>query len=73
VEQVWTIDGEVLWQQILGLPKADAEVLLSQYGAVDLVLWPDWVSSVPGLEQRVTLTVAEPAERASGRAPVPSG
>ena len=72
-KQVRPLDGEALRRQVLGLGRDEATELLSAYGDVDLVLWPDWVSGVPSLEQRVTLTVGTPVEVPPGEAPVPSG
>jgi hypothetical protein len=72
-KQVRPLDGEALRRQVLGLGREEAIAALAPYGAVDLVLWPDWVSAVPSLEQRVTLTVEDPVEEPPGEAPVPSG
>jgi hypothetical protein len=72
-KQVRPLDGEALRQQVLGLGRDEALAVLAPYGAVDLVLWPEWVSAVPSLEQRVTLTVEDPVEVPTSEAPVPSG
>jgi len=72
-KQVRPVDGEALRRQVLGLARDDAAELLAAYGTADIVLWPDWVTSVPGIEQRVTLTVGTPVEGSAGEAPVPSG
>jgi hypothetical protein len=72
-KQVRPLDGEALRRQVLGLGRDEALAVLAPYGAVDLVLWPEWVSAVPSLEQRVTLTVEDPVEVPPGEAPVPSG
>ncbi len=65
-KQVRPVDAAALRSSVLGLPVADARRLLEPYGDVSIQLWPGWVSSVPSLQQRVTLDVAPAAE------PVPS-
>ena len=67
-KQVRPIDAAALKQQVLGLGRAEAMDLLRPYGAVEIVLWPDWVSGVPSLDQRVTLTV----ETAVDNTPAPT-
>ncbi len=56
-KQVRPIDAAALKQQVLGLGRAEAMDRLRPYGAVEITLWPDWVSAVPSIDQRVTLTV----------------
>ena len=71
-KEVRPVDGAALRQQVLGLSLAEARILLEPYGKVTVVLWPDWVSGVPTLDQRVTLVVAEPVETAPVPTPTPS-
>ena len=71
-EQVRPVDGEALRQQVLGLPEEEARAILEPYGEVELVLWPGFVSSVPTLEQRVTLVVRDPVDPTPDVAPVPA-
>ena len=71
-EQVRPVDGEALRQQVLGLPEAEARAILEPYGEVELVLWPGFVSSVPTLQQRVTLVVLEAVDPTPDIAPVPA-
>ncbi len=56
------VDGPALEAQVLGLSEEDARNLLSPYGDVTIVLWPDWVHAVPSIDQRVTLTVNDPVD-----------
>jgi hypothetical protein len=65
--QVRPLDAAALEQSILGLPIERAREVLAPYGDVSIEPWPNWVTSIPSLEQRVILTVGEPAEQ-----PVPS-
>ena len=50
---------------ILGLPLDQARQALEPYGDVVIVPWPDWVTTIPTLDQRVDLTVAEPVDAAA--------
>lgn len=70
-KRVRVLDAAALKRQVLGLGSEDARKLLAPYGDVNLALWPDWVSSVPGLDQRVTLTIATPADATPSAAPSP--
>ncbi|MBA3234948.1 MAG: baseplate J/gp47 family protein [Chloroflexi bacterium] len=56
-EQVAILDADQLKAQILGRSVADARSILEAYGQVDLSVSPDWTGSVPGFENRVTVTI----------------
>ncbi len=71
-EQVRPVDGEALRQQVLGLAEEEARAILEPYGEVSLVLWPGFVSSVPTLDQRVTLVVLESVDATPDVVPVPA-
>jgi hypothetical protein len=60
--QVPLLDAATLKRQVLGLSEADATALLGSYGEVAVTLWPGWVTAIPTLDQRVTLTLAEPVD-----------
>ena len=66
-EQVRPLDAAALERSVLGLPIEDAKAVLAPYGDVVIVPWPDWVTTVPTMEQRVILTIAEPVD--TGAAP----
>jgi hypothetical protein len=68
-KQVRPLDASSLERQVLGLSEADARRVLEPYGKVAISLWPGWVSSVPTLEQRVTLSVADPVDVSPGASP----
>ncbi len=57
---VRTIDGDALKAEILGLPLRDARAILEAAGVVEIAVWPEWVTAIPGFEARVTLTVGDP-------------
>jgi hypothetical protein len=71
--QVRPLDAEALKRKVLGLGEREARAVLEPYGDVQLTLWPNWVSTVPGFAQRVTLTVAQPAEPAASGGPGSTG
>jgi hypothetical protein len=65
--RVRTVDGEALLEEVKGMPIPRARSFLEPFGVVTIQVWPDWVTSIPTLDNRVTLTV-RPAET-----PTPSG
>ena len=74
-------DAAELEALVLGKSATETEQLLAPFGDVEVTLWPDWVSSVPTLDGRVTVEVAtpvpaeEPSEaptRAPTASPAPS-
>jgi hypothetical protein len=67
--QTRPIDAAALRAKVLGMSEADARAALAAYGAVDVVLWPGWVTSIPTTDGRVTLTVNAAVQPA---APSPS-
>lgn len=58
--QVRILDPAAIKSEIIGLPLADARVILDGYGAVDLVVWPEWVGTIPTIDSRVEVTVDAP-------------
>ena len=70
-KQVQPLDGEALRQQVMGLSADDARALLSPFGDVELHLWPDMVTTVPTLDQRVTFVILDPVDDTSVGEPVP--
>ena len=59
--QVRVVDETTLRTAIRGLGIAEARALLDDYGDVTITLWPDWVTTIPGNDSRVTFTVTDPA------------
>ncbi len=64
-KQVRPLDAAALEHSILGLPLDQARQALEPYGDVVIVPWPDWVTTIPTLDQRVDLTVADPVDAAA--------
>jgi len=60
--RVRTLDAETLKAAILGLPLREARARLDAEGEANVVVWPDWVTSIPGIDSRVTLTIGDPVE-----------
>jgi hypothetical protein len=46
----------------MGKPLDTARDLLAPYGEVELTAWPDWVTSVPTLADRVDVQVDQPVD-----------
>ena len=64
--------------ELLGLVKGksleDAKAALAPYGTVEVVPWPDWVSSIPTMDSRVTLVIVGQGGAADASAePGPDG
>ena len=66
-EAVPTVDQAAIRGRVAGLTPGEARTALADLGAVEVTLWPGWVSRVPGLSWRVGIEVnpAEPLPRAS--------
>jgi len=58
--QVRELDPAAIEAEILGRPVAEARTVLESYGDVDLVVWPDWVGTIPTLDSRVEVTIDAP-------------
>ena len=69
-KDVAILDPAELRKLVLGKSLHDAREILAPYGDVELTAWPDWVSSVPTLADRVDVRVEHgvPVET-----PAPSG
>ncbi len=63
--------------ELLGLIKGQsidqARTLLGEFGDVTVTPWPDWVTTIPGIDSRVTLEIVGQADQAGERSPSPSG
>jgi hypothetical protein len=67
--RVRLLDPAELLGLVKGLPVADAEEALGEFGDVVVDTWPDWVSTVPTMDSRVSLSIVgqtEPAPAGSG-------
>jgi len=60
--QVLEVDPAVVEAQIRGKSLKDAKAILDRYGQSQLSVWPDWVGTIPTLDQRVDVQMARPVE-----------
>ncbi len=59
------LDAAALLAQVKGHSVSDARTILQQYGEVSIATWPSYVTTIPTLDARVTLTVAPPKRAGS--------
>jgi hypothetical protein len=59
--EIRIVDGAALLARVRGLGLPQARTVLQAYGQVTITVWPDWVTTIPSLEGRATLTIGTPA------------
>jgi hypothetical protein len=69
--RVKVVDPNQLRAVVKGRTAADAEAALAPYGVARVSLWPAWVTTVTGIDARLSVSVAGTAG-ASGSGPNPS-
>jgi hypothetical protein len=57
--EVAVLDAEAIAAEIRGLPLADAQAVLDRYGTASISVWPEWVSTIPTVDGRVTLVIED--------------
>jgi hypothetical protein len=69
-EAVRDITVDEVRQLVVGKTPEEAREILADYGSVEIVVWPDWVATITGIDARIQITVEglPPAELA----PTPS-
>jgi hypothetical protein len=67
--QVHDVDQAALIAQIRGHVLAEARSRLDAFGDVQITLWPDWVTTVPTRDDRISFTIGDPKPAPS---PTPS-
>jgi hypothetical protein len=76
-QQVAILDPAELRELVMGKQLDTARELLAPFGEVALTAWPDWVSSVPTLPDRVDVQIDRPVEvetsAPAGSTPSPAG
>src|SRR5439155_14499357 len=72
--QVAIVDPDVLRSLVKGKTASEAQAVLAPFGSGTVTLWPDWVSTVPSFDSRLTITVndAAPGSPGPGASSVPS-
>jgi hypothetical protein len=53
-------DQQSLVNQVRGKTITEAQTILSAYGMVDIVIWPDFIDRLPDQASRISLTVTPP-------------
>jgi hypothetical protein len=66
------LDLDALKEQLKGRPIAQARTILDEYGQADIRVWPDWVTAVPTLDDRITIRVQAPGSPAASPSPASS-
>ncbi len=64
--EIRVVDGPALLARVRGLGLPQARTVLGAYGRVTITVWPDWVTTVPTMEGRASLTVEAPASPSPG-------
>jgi hypothetical protein len=55
--RVSLLDPDELLALVKGRSIDEARSILSQFGEVEITAWPDWVSTIPGIDSRVTIEI----------------
>jgi hypothetical protein len=71
--QTREVDAAALLARVRGLGLPQARTVLGDYGEVTISVWPDWVTTIPDSESRVTFTVMPPSGAPDSPAPTASG
>jgi len=67
------LDPAELLAAIKGRTINEARSILAQFGDVVITPWPEWVTTIPGVESRVTLEIVGQTDGAPDGSPSPSG
>jgi hypothetical protein len=70
--RVIVVDPSQLSALVKGKSAADAEAALAPYGGATVVLWPSWVTTVTGVDARLSISIDESTSGGGASAP-PSG
>jgi hypothetical protein len=71
-ERVPILDAAMMRSLVKGKTKAEAEAALAPYGSASVVLWPDWVSTVTGVDGRLDLSVNDASAGSPSGSPAAS-
>lgn len=55
------VDVSILRARIHGLGLPQARTVLQEYGRVKITVWPDWVTTIPTNDDRLSFTITAPA------------
>jgi ABC-type glycerol-3-phosphate transport system substrate-binding protein len=51
------VDPDALRALVKGKTAAEAQAALAPFGSGTVTLWPNWVSTIPSVDSRLTITV----------------
>jgi hypothetical protein len=68
-ERVRLLDPADLLARIKGQTVEEARATLAEFGEVEITTWPDWVTSIPGIDSRLSLVVAGQGDAEASGAP----
>ena len=73
-EAVRDISVEEVRALVAGKTPAEVRELLADYGSVEIIVWPDWVATITGIDARLVITVEglPPAEPSAAPTPAPT-
>jgi hypothetical protein len=55
--QIANVDPDALRALVKGKTAAEAQAALAPFGSGTVTLWPNWVSTIPSIDSRLTITV----------------
>ncbi len=70
-EQVAIVDPAALRALVKGKTAADARAALAPFGTATVTLWPDWATTVTGIDARLAITVDDAAGDGPRSSPTP--
>ena len=73
-EAVRDITSDEVRELVRGKTPAEAREILADYGSVEIVVWPDWVSTITTIDGRLVISVEglPPAEPTAAPSPTPA-
>jgi hypothetical protein len=71
--QIAIVDANALRSLVKGKTAAEAQAALVPYGTASVTLWPSWVSTVTGVDARLSLTVEDATPVKGGASASPAG
>ena len=71
--RVRILDPAELLALIKGRSVEDARTLLAEFGDVAITPWPDWVTTIPGIDSRVTIEIVGQTGEATDGSQRPAG
>ncbi len=70
--EVAIVDEAAVRSLVKGRTPAEARAALAPFGDATVSIWPDWASTVPSIDARLTITIADGGAAPAGTSPAPS-